>query len=258
MFNFFFRPSWLGGCHVIPCVKKAPYLYWNPCKFPRWNTMVFHHPFRRPPRGWKFLRPCVQEMLRRWADAQQGAARGRCRWMGWSQPFLRRKSMGVKPLSVGEAKEEPHWKSSEIWIFYLYIYILILILCFGTWSIFSRLGANHLSSLKQQSLGIQRAMEEMGITSKLQESWRHAGVNLYRCCILHIDRSIISIMGKSEDKSEDHGVRFCPRQFQSMKQYQKHIDIQYMLTVDVCLCADNMTRYCGLRFIPCPKPAVPL
>eukprot|EP00435_Cladocopium_sp_Y103_P016060 s1135_g4.t1 len=31
----------------------------------------------RPPRGWKFLRPCVQDMLQRWAEAQGAAPRAR-------------------------------------------------------------------------------------------------------------------------------------------------------------------------------------
>ena len=35
---------------------------------------------RRPPRGWKFLRPCVQDMLKRWAEANGAAERGD--WMG--------------------------------------------------------------------------------------------------------------------------------------------------------------------------------
>lgn len=50
----------------------------------------------RPPRGWKFLRPCVQEMLRRWAEAQgvapqRGGERRTSRSPG--RPFVRKRPM---------------------------------------------------------------------------------------------------------------------------------------------------------------------
>lgn len=49
----------------------------------------------RPPRGWKFLRPCVQEMLRRWADAQGVAPnRGERRTSrSPGRPFVRKRQM---------------------------------------------------------------------------------------------------------------------------------------------------------------------
>ena len=117
-----------GGAPIIPCVKKTPYLYWNPWKISTHGIS----PWFQAASGLEVLAP-----LR----ARDVAPLGRCPGGRSSRPMP---MDGMKPaifdteIYGGEALK--CWGSQrrtplEIFrnmdILPIYIYILILILCFG-------------------------------------------------------------------------------------------------------------------------------